>query len=96
MKKIHQFTLLAGLLIHHPKTQQYLDGCQYNEEQLGQDHKLACLVHMKCDEVVQKQSHLETSTHKGNCCGKAMVNITQPKLPRLFESQVDLYRNTDS
>ncbi len=51
-------------LIDRPKTQQYLVGCQYNREPLGQDHKLARLVHMKCEEVVLKQSNLEKSTHK--------------------------------
>ena len=52
------------LLIDRLKTQQYLDGFQYNREPLVQDHKLAHLVHMKCEEVVLKQSNLETSTHQ--------------------------------
>jgi hypothetical protein len=70
---------------------------QYNREPLGQDIQLACLPHMDCRGGCTKpKPALEKhSTPKEQLSCKAIVIITQPNLPRLFESQVDLYRNTE-
>ena len=71
---------------------------QYNREPLGQDIQLACLSHMDCREghTKPKPALVKQSTPKEQLSCKAIVIITQPKLLRLFESQVDLYTNTES
>ena len=70
---------------------------QYNREPLGQDIQLARLPHMDCrgGSTKPKPALVKQSTLKEQLSCKAIVIITQPKLLRLFESQVDLYRNTE-
>ncbi len=40
---------------------------------IGARPLLACLLHMKCEEVVLKQRDLEQVHTKSNCCGKALL-----------------------
>jgi len=71
---------------------------QYTRELLGQDIQLACLPHIDCrgGSTKPKPALMKHSTLKEQLSCKAIVIITQLKLLRLFESQVDLYKNTDS
>ena len=78
-------------LIFHPKTSTVSGWFPIQQRTIGARPQLAHLVHMKCNKVVLKQSNLKKVHTKSNCCGKATVNMPQPKLPRFVESGVDLY-----
>ena len=61
---------------------------------IGARPQVAHLVHMKCNKVVLNKAILKKVHTKSNCCGKATVNMPQPKLPRFVESGVDIYTVT--
>ena len=81
-------------LIFRPKNSTVSGWFPIQQRTIGARPQLAHLVHMKCNKVVLKQSNLKKSTHRSNCCGKATVDVPQPKLPRFVESGVDLYTIT--
>ena len=82
------------MLIICPKTQQYLDGFQIAENHWGKTTVCSPSSHDMCQGSTKTKQFGKTVHTKSYHCGKATVNMPQPKLPRFVESGVDLYTIT--